>query len=259
MATTVALAPEKTRIEDPVVADAALVASTNGAASQYKKRIPPLENGDQLTQLEFDRRYQAHPEIKKAELIEGVVYVASPVKVQNHGEPHANIVTWVGVYRSVTRGVRVADNSTYILDNDNEPQPDVTVWIDQKSGGQATVTTEDYLEGAPELVVEVAGSSAAIDLRQKFRAYRRKGILEYIVLLVHERETRWFRWHEGEYVPVQPDQNGVLKSQIFPGLWLDSEKFWNEDLAGLLATLQEGIASAEHQAFVERLTSSVSQ
>ena len=221
----------------------------------FKERIPPLENGDQLTLLEFDRRYRAHPEIKKAELIEGVVYVASPVKIQNHGEPHAHITGWLGVYRALTPGIRIADNSTYILDNDNEPQPDVTLWVDQKSGGQAFISDDDYLAGIPELVVEVAGSSAAIDLSQKLRAYRRKGIQEYIVLLVHERETRWFRWLDGEYVMIDPNDEGVLKSQIFPGLWLHSEKFWAEDLAGVLAVLQEGLASAEHQQFSEQLTS----
>lgn len=103
-------------------------------------------------------------------------------------------------------------------------------------------------------MVEVAGSSASIDLRQKFRAYRRKGVQEYIVLLVHEKETRWFRWQEGEYVALTPNAEGILQSQVFPGLWLNSQKFWAGDLAGLLGDLQKGIASGEHAAFVQQLS-----
>lgn len=217
------------------------------------KAILPLENGDHLTRAEFERRYEQYPEIKKAELIEGVVYVASPVKVEKHGEPHAHINGWLMVYCAGTPSIRLADNSTYRLDNDNEPQPDVTVWIDQKHGGETAISDDDYLEGTPELVVEVAGSSATIDLRQKLRAYRRKGIQEYLVLLVYEQETRWFSLDDGEYISLTADEQGVIRSQVFPGLWLDTQRFWQKELAGLLATLQQGIATPEHATFVEQL------
>jgi Uma2 family endonuclease len=144
------------------------VASANGV-------IPPLENGDRLSRAEFERRYAAHPEILKAELIEGVVYVASPVRVRRHGSPHSKIIVWLGVYLEATPGLEIADNATLRLDLDNEPQPDVSVWIE---GGNAFVDADDYLQGAPELLVEVAGSSAAIDLNQKLQVYRHNGVAE---------------------------------------------------------------------------------
>lgn len=212
--------------------------------------IPPLENGDRLSRAEFERRYKAHPEIRKAELIEGVVYVASPVRVRRHGIPHSDIISWLGWYRAATRGVYVADNSTLQLDLDNEPQPDVAIWIE---GGNAYINAEDYLEGAPELIVEVAGSSASIDLGDKLRAYRRNGVQEYLVLLTHEREVRWFSWRTGETEEIQPDEQGILRSFVLPGLQLHPGLFWQGDMAGVLALLQQGLATPEHAAFVQRL------
>jgi Uma2 family endonuclease len=216
---------------------------TNGA-------IPPLENGDRLSRAEFERRYQAHPEIKKAELIEGVVYVASPVRVRRHGAPHSDIIGWLVVYRSATRGVHVADNSTLQLALDNEPQPDVAVWVE---GGNAYINAEDYLEGAPELIVEVAGSSASIDLGDKLTAYRRNGVQEYLVLLTHEREVRWFSWRTGEAEEILPDEGGILRSFVLPGLQLHPGYFWQGDMAGVLEVLQQGLATPEHAAFVQQL------
>lgn len=212
--------------------------------------LPPLESGDRLTRAEFERRYEAQPEIKKAELIEGVVYVASPVRVHRHGAPHSDIVTWLGVYRAATPGVRTADNATLRLDLDNEPQPDVAVWLE---GGNAFVDDDDYLQGAPELIVEVAGSSAAIDLHDKLNAYRRNGVQEYLVLLTHEQEVRWFRFENGEIRMIEADEQGVLRSQVLPGLYFDASRFWQGNLAGLLAVLQQGLASAEHATFVKQL------
>ncbi|RIK37629.1 MAG: hypothetical protein DCC55_23700 [Chloroflexi bacterium] len=218
--------------------------------TQAPDTIPPLESGDRLTRAEFERRYEAQSEIKKAELIEGVVYVASPVRVRRHGAPHSNIIGWLTVYQAATPGVNVADNSTLRLDLDNEPQPDVAVWIE---GGNAFVDDDDYLQGAPELIVEVAGSSAAIDLHDKLNAYRRNGVQEYLVLLTHEQEVRWFRFEQGETRVIEADEQGVLRSQVLPGLHLDVKRFWQGDLAGLLAVLQQGLASEERAAFVQRL------
>ena len=226
--------------------------TTNGIVP-HDTWLPPLESGDRLSRAEFERRYNARPDIKKAELIEGVVYVASPVRIQQHSVPHQRINTWVGVYCAETPGVLAGDNGTLRLDNDNEPQPDISVWIDETLGGQATVSDDDYLEGAPELLVEVAASTAAYDLHDKFHAYRRNGIQEYLVLQVYERQAVWYRWQEGAYSPLAPDEQGVLRSQIFPGLWLDPARFWAGDLAGVLAVLRQGLASAEHATFVQTL------
>ena len=212
--------------------------------------LPALQSGDHLSRMEFERRYLAHPEIKKAELIEGVVYVASPVRVRRHGVPHSRIITWLGVYQASTPGINIADNATFRLDLENEPQPDVAVWIEE---GQAAVDADDYLAGAPELLVEVAASSAAIDLNDKLRAYRRNGVQEYLVLLTHEQEVRWVAFREGETYSIEPDAQGVLHSQVLPGLALAPALFWQGNLAGVLEVLQQSMATPLHADFVKRL------
>jgi Uma2 family endonuclease len=129
--------------------------------------LPPLENGDRLTRDEFERRYEAMPHLKKAELIEGVVYVPSPVRYRHHGAPHAHLISWLGQYAAGTPGVAVSDNSTVRLDLDNEPQPDGLLLIDPACEGQARFSPDDYIEGSPELVAEVASSSVSYDLHAK--------------------------------------------------------------------------------------------
>ncbi|EGJ30509.1 hypothetical protein LYNGBM3L_50630 [Moorena producens 3L] len=215
--------------------------------------IPILENGDRLTRVEFERRYQAMPDTKKAELIEGVVYVASPVRITKHANPHGKIITWLGVYEAATPGVMLGDNPTVQLDFDNEPQPDAILRIDQQKGGQSRISDDDYVEGAPELIVEIAASSASYDLHDKLRAYRRNGVREYLVWLVQEQQFRWYELDAGEYLQQQPDQLGVLSSNVFPGLQLAVEPLLAGEMQRVLAVLQEGIQSEAHQHFVARL------
>src|SRR5438270_3136150 len=138
-------------------------------------RIPPLEPGDHLTRDEFERRYEAMPHVKKAELIEGVVHIPSPVRWDYHAEPHAKLIAWLVNYESATPGVRTGDNGSVRLDLENEPQPDAILLIEQSAGGQSKLSSDHYLEGAPELVAEVSASTASIDLNEKFRVYRRNG------------------------------------------------------------------------------------
>ncbi|MEQ9354178.1 Uma2 family endonuclease [Coleofasciculus chthonoplastes] len=214
---------------------------------------PPLENGDRLTRIEFERRYQEMPENKKAELIEGVVYVASPVRANRHGKPHAKIITWLGTYGVATPGVDVQDNTTVRLDADNEPQPDALLRIEPEVGGNSRITEDDYIEGAPELIVEVAASSASYDLNDKLNAYRRNGVQEYIVWQSYENRIDWFCLEEGRYVSVEPDEAGIIRSRLFSGLWLAVNALREGNLAEVLAVLQQGIQTAEHQAFVQRL------
>jgi len=233
-------------------------AVTNGHTHQtlttdLLRRVPPLESGDRLTRSEFERRYHLHPEIKKAELIKGVVYVASPVRIKQHSLPHARLMAWITQYWVATPGIQVADNGTYRLDEENEPQPDISVWLDQSPNARAHVDEDDYLNGAPELLVEVAASTASIDLGDKKAAYAQRGVQEYLVLQVYEQKTTWFTWQAGEYLEMQADAQGVLRSNVFPGLWLDSQKFWNGDLAGVLAVLQQGIATPEHALFIQTI------
>lgn len=220
---------------------------------------PPLENGDRLTRLEFERRYAAMPSLKKAELIEGVVYLPSPVRVKNHGAPHGHIMSWVGVYCAATPGIEFADNATVRLDSDNEPQPDVALWLPEAAGGRARISEDDYLEGAPEMIVEVASSSAAYDLHEKLNVYRRNGVEEYVVWRVYDRQIDWFVLEEERYTRVAMDSQGTLQSRGFPGLRLCVPALLGGDLARVLAELQIGLASEEHAAFVKPLASAVSE
>jgi Uma2 family endonuclease len=217
-------------------------------------KIPPLESGDRLSRHEFERRYTAMPHLKKAELIEGVVYVSSPLRFKSHGQPHGDLIGWLWTYKVSTPGVELGDNVTVRLDLDNEPQPDVLLLIDERLGGQAKISEDDYIEGAPELIAEVAASSASNDLYDKKRAYRRNGVQEYIVWQILENKVDWFSLQNDEYVILEADANGVIKSRIFPGLWLDTIALLTGEMIKVLAVLQQGLNSSEHQAFVERLS-----
>ena len=220
----------------------------------FRTRPFPLENGDRLTRQEFERRYAVRPDIKKAELIEGIVHMPSPVRFASHGEPHSWILTWLGTYCVSTPGVRLADNATVRLDSNNEPQPDALLRIDPEAGGRSRLSDDDYVEGAPELIVEVASSSAAYDLHDKLRAYLRNGVREYVVWRVYDGELDWFALKDGDYVPLAPDTTGgVIHSQVFPGLRLAVDALLAGDVAQVLAVLQEGIGMPEHVTFVERL------
>ena len=227
---------------------------TLGAASCPPAGMPspPLENGDRLTRCEFERRYAARPDLKKAQLIEGVVYMPSPVGTA-HAGPHAMIQTVLLVYAAATPGVRGYDNATVRLDLDNEPQPDILLRIESEAGGRARVSADGYIEGAPELVVEVAASRASIDLHDKLRAYRRNGVQEYVVWRTHERQIDWFEIADGKYRVLPADDAGIVHSRVFPGLRLAASALLKGDLASALAEAQNGIGSPEHEAFVARL------
>ncbi len=215
--------------------------------------LPPLENGERLTRAEFERRYEAMPHIKKAELIEGVVYMPSPVSV-SHSRCHGQVITWLGTYCAETPGVDVNDNATVRLDMDNEVQPDGLLRLDEGLGGASRIGDDDYVEGPPELIVEIAASSASYDLYDKLKVYRRNRVQEYIVWQVYDRRLDWFRWHEGKYLPLSPDAEGVIRSRVFPGLHLAVTALLTGDLATVLAELRRGLETAEHTAFVERLS-----
>jgi Uma2 family endonuclease len=213
--------------------------------------VLPLEPGDRLARPEFERRYEAMPYLKKAELIEGAVYVPSPVRHEGHGRQHSALNCWLAVYGASTPGVEVSDNATVRLDLDNEPQPDLLLRI--VSDGQSRVDSEGFISGAPELVAEIASSSAAYDLHQKLTVYRRHGVREYIVWRVLENAIDWFVLRDGRYEPLQTDQTGVLRSEVFPGLWLDAATMIRADMATVLKVLGEGLASNEHEAFIVNL------
>ena len=214
--------------------------------------IPRLHNGDHLDADEFMRRYEAMPEMYKAELIEGVVYImSSPVRANEHALPQADLLLWLGNYRLHTPGVRAGDNATVRFDQDNVNQPDALLWI--VHGGRSTIDADGYFEGAPELVAEVAASSVSIDRNAKFRVYRDKGVREYVLWRVEDGEIDWFVLRDGQYAALAPGEGGFLKSEVFPGLWLEPAALVSEDAARVNDILQRGIASPEHADFVERL------
>jgi Uma2 family endonuclease len=215
--------------------------------------LPPLEAGDRLTRDEFERRYDAMPNLKKAELIEGVVFMGPPVKIAGHGRPHGVIGGLLSLYFMSTPGTDYGDNGTVQLDLDNEPQPDCFLRIEEDCGGQSSISPDDYLAGGPELVVEVASSSASYDLHGKQKIYRRHGVREYIVWRTRDKQIDWFELKKGWYASVEPDANGVIESQVCPGLRLAVTALARGDYASALRELQAGLDSPEHKAFIAAL------
>ena len=232
-----------------------LPTATLGPRALPNVLVPPLENGDVLTRAEFERRYAAMPHLKKAELIAGVVYGPSPVRHRAHGHPNIHLATWLGLYEAHTPGVEASDNSTVRLDLDNAPQPDALLFIDPACGGQARIDVDDYIAGAPELVAEVAASSVSYDLHTKLHVYRRNGVQEYLVWRVLDQVLDWFVLRAGQYEPLAPGGDALYRSTVFAGLWLDPAALLRGHLAHVLAVAQQGVASAEHAAFVRRLQS----
>ncbi len=215
--------------------------------------VPLLQPGDHLSRDEFERRYEQMRDVKKAELIEGVVYMPSPVRFRHHSQPHFDLITWLGFYAAFTQGTGRGDNGTIRLDLDNEPQPDAFLLLMPEYGGQAKIDEDDYIRGAPELVAEVAASTASYDLHNKLRAYRRNGVIEYVVWRVDDSAVDWFVLEDGEYARLIPDAAGVLRSRCFPGLWLDVPALLAGRLAQVFAAVQQGVASPEHETFVQSL------
>lgn len=230
--------------------------SINPVFSQamVEETIPELEAGDHLTRREFHRRYEAMPNLKKAELIEGIVYMSSPVR-RKHGKFSVQMTLWLATFSITTPGTEVADNTTTILDEDNEPQLDVYLRIEEDYDGQSWPDENDYITGAPELVVEVASSSASYDLHDKKTVYRRNGVKEYIVWRVKDQQVDWFTLQEGAFVKLTPDADGIIESTVFPGLRLAVQSLLRGDMQTVLAELQKGIGSPAHKAFVELLQS----
>jgi hypothetical protein len=233
-----------------------------------KPDIPPLRNGDRLTAEEFERRYDAMPHLKKAELIEGVVYIpspdfypaeglptsmASPVSFRRHANPHYRLINWLGHFSELTPGVEGGDNGSLRLDTGNMPQPDAFLIILPEFGGQARISDDDFILGAPELVAEVAYSSVSYDLHAKLDAYQRNGVREYVIWRVEDGAIDWFVLRDGRFEPLPAGPDGLLKSDVLPGLWLDPAALIRGDMATVFRVVQDGLASPEHAAFVERL------
>ncbi|HJT79364.1 MAG TPA: Uma2 family endonuclease [Gemmataceae bacterium] len=211
---------------------------------------PPLRHGQRLTQAEFHRRYEAYPNDVKFELIGGIVYLAPPVP-WSHGQYTVELGAAFSLYDASTPGVEAGSNATVILGKESEPQPDQALRILPEYGGQSRLNEGEYVEGAPELLAEVAYNSRDLDLNQKRDDYQRAGVVEYLVLCVAEQALHWFDFRAGG--PLRPNSRGVWRSKIFPGLWLDGPALLARDSARLIAGVQRGLASREHAAFIKRL------
>ncbi len=216
-------------------------------ASPFDKGVPALHSGDCLPRKEFHRRYAGYPDDVRFELIGGVVFMASPVR-RLHGMYHVELSALLKIYVAETPGTEAADNATVILDDENEPQPDLYLRLRAEFGGQSTTTEDDYVLGAPELVVEIAHSTVAIDLHAKKEMYQRAGVKEYLVLCIEEHELALFDL--GHDAIVEPNQDGILCSIVFPGLWLNSTAILAQDTPRSMDILRQSIASDEHGRFV---------
>jgi Uma2 family endonuclease len=222
------------------------VSSANGLA------LPLLENGDRLDQKTFHERYEAMPEGVKAELIGGIVYMASPLK-KRHGRPHAQVMTWLGTYEEATPGVESLDNTTTIMGDKSEPQPDGCLLILPEYGGQTREDENENMVGSPEFIAEIASSTESIDLHAKRKDYERAGVREYMVAAVRQRQVFWWTHHKGKFKPLASGADGIFRSIVFPGLWLDSKALLRGDLRRLLAVLRQGLATPDHAAFAREL------
>jgi Uma2 family endonuclease len=215
--------------------------------------VPPLRDGDSLSADEFERRYDATPDLSKAELIDGVVHMPPPVSEGHHGTPHFDLIGWLAIYRFATPGILGADNSTLRLDLRNRPQPDAYLRVTPEFGGHTRRDTQGYLTSGPELVAEVSATNVRRDLNVKFDVYRRHRVHEYVVWRVLAAAVDWFALRQDGYEPLPPGPDGVYRSEVFPGLWLDPAALIRGDMPAVGRVAQQGLAGPEHAAFVERL------
>lgn len=221
--------------------------------SYSRPLLPPLENGDRLSREEFRRRYEAMPENVKAELMKGIVYMASPVRVKKHGKPHARMMGFLSQYQMPTYNLDLLDNVTYIASEDYEPQPDAVLRIEEIAGGGSWINEDDYLEGAPELVVEIASSTASYDPHDKLEIYERKGVREYIVWRVFDEQIDWFFLENGKYHRREPNKQGIIESDVFPGLRLNVPAMLEDDSQKVLSELQKGLQSKKYKEFSRQI------
>jgi Uma2 family endonuclease len=212
--------------------------------------VPPLENGDHLNRAEFMRRYEAMPEGIRAELIGGIVFMAAALRHRQHGGPHGKLGRWLGHYIDSTPGLDGGLNATTGLDEDNAVEPDLYLLIPKEAGGRCTITEDGYLEGPPALVAEISASSTSIDLNRKFKTYRESGVSEYIVWRVQQRTVDWFVLEQGDYRPLA-NSDGIFRSRICPGLWLDPAALIRRKMRRVIEVLDQGMATAEYRAFAQ--------
>ena len=216
------------------------------------RALPPLKAGQRLDRATFHERYEAMPADTKAELVGGVVHLPSPLS-NDHGEHDNDVSGWLFHYKLATPGVGSPNNATVMLDELAEPQPDCQLRVPSELGGQTHLDEKGYITGPPELVAEIARSSRSFDLNQKKADYERAGVLEYLVVELDPNRIHWFMRHGNRFKKLLPGPDGIYRSNVFPGLWLDAAALFAEDRRRLIEVLNEGLATAEHANFVARL------
>jgi len=216
---------------------------------------PPLQAGDRLTREQFEERYAAMPHLKKAELIEGEVFIQPPISFGHHGRHTDDLAWFVREYTRATAGTDSGLQSTVRLDANNERQPDLVLLIEPECGGRVELDESEFIVGAPELVAEISYSSVSIDLGRNLNIYRRNRVGEYLVFRVQDRAIDWFVFQADQFDRLAPDADDILKSVVFPGLWLHCNAFWARDFSKLESVLKKGLASPEHAEFVRKLAS----
>jgi Uma2 family endonuclease len=209
--------------------------------------------GDVLSREEFLRRWEAMPQLKKAELIRKVVYLPSPVS-SDHGHAESDLGGLLFVYKAATPGCQTCNNTTWLMLEDESPQPYTALYVLPECGGR-TRAEGNFLAGAPEFLSEVCVTSAAFDLHQKLEVYQEAGVQEYLAVLLHEQEVRLHRLSRRRFRVVARPATGVYQSSAFPGLWIDGDALLARDYGRLTRVLNEGLASPEHAAFVRKLGS----
>jgi len=228
------------------------------APNKYFLYVPPFENGERMGQEEFHELYETTPKGFRAELINGIVHMPSPVRMR-HGGPQSLLAAWLVNYCEATDGLESFSDITSILSKKNEPQPDVALLIYPELGGQTKQNEKGYLTGAPELAIEIAHSSYGIDMNEKKTEYEKFGVLEYIVVAIRSRTIHYFHRRADRFVQMRPDADGILKSRVFPGLWLDPEASFHRTPHCLMATLRKGLATPEHAKFAAKLKSKLAK
>lgn len=242
-------------------------------SSGKPEAIPPLRDGDRMDADEFLRRYTADPVVYSAELLQGIVHITRwrefkdgkevivpPISADGHGKPHLRLSTWLGVYTASTPGIDALSPVTTILPSGTTGlEPDAVLRILPESGGTSTVGEDNFVHGVPELLAEISFTSGARDLGKKFDAYQADGVPEYLVWRTAEEEVHWFTLNRKKYVALEPHADGTLRSERFSGLWLDVPALLAGEMAKVLATLQQGLASPEHAAFVAKLQKAASK
>ena len=214
---------------------------------------PPLREGDHLNAEEFHRRYEAMPELKNARLIDGVVHMSSPMCFHRHGRPHSEIHGWLYLYSRFLPGIHLADNTSLRVDDLNEPQPDLMLFLDGANGGASWFDDRGFVHGVPDLIVEVAGTTAREDAGEKRALYESIGVREFILWRTIEQRLDWWHLVGGTYQLLPPDEAGVIRSVVFPGLWLYPDALIGRDARAIAAVIEAGLASEEHQKFAATL------